>query len=123
MNKRKNQRDIKIRNLNLGFLTEREVALLQKQIRFNSVLIDYYIETIDLLVNKERCPKDANTLLRLRKRLEIAVAESDTFRKVLWKHVQRAEQSRPQNALDATSFLVDRIRSRRFALIAQDAMK
>ena len=123
MNKKRNQKDIKLGNLKPGFLTEREVALLQKQIRFNSLLIDYYIEIIDLLVNKERCPKDANTLLRLRKRLEIAIAESDTFRKVLWKHTQLVEQSMPQEYLDAASFLVDRIKSRKFALIAQDAMK
>ena len=123
MKKKKNQKEIEAKDLKPGFLTEREVALLQKQIRFNSTLIDYYIETIDLLVNKERCPKDANTLLRLRKRLEIAIAESDTFRKVLWKHVQMVEQSIPQGSLDAASFLVDRIKSRKFALIAQDAMK
>jgi hypothetical protein len=123
MNKKRNQKDMKIENLTPGFLTEREVLLLQKQIHFNSTLIDGYIETIDLLVNKERCPKDANTLLRLRKRLEIAIAESDTFRKVLWKHMQMVEQAMPQDALDAATFLVDRIRSRKFALIAQDAMK
>ena len=106
-----------------GFLTDREVELLQKQIRANSLLIDYFIEIIDLLANKERCPKDANTLLRFRKRLEIAMAESDTFRKVLWKHMQVVEQSVPQDGLDAASFLVDRIRSRKFAQIAQAAMK
>ena len=123
MSKKRNQKNIKLENLKPGFLTDREVELLQKQIRFNSVLIDYYIETIDLLVNKERCPKDANPLVRLRKRLEIAIAESDTFRKVLWKHVQMVEQARPQDVLDATTFLIDRIKSRKFALIAQDAMK
>ena len=123
MNKKRNQKNLKAEQWVPGFLNDREVALLQKQIRVNSLLIDYFIEIIDLLANKERCPKDANTLLRFRKRLEIAIAESDTFRKVLWKHIQLVEQSMPQDSLDATSFLVDRIKSRKFALIAQAAMK
>jgi hypothetical protein len=123
MSQKKSKNKMDAQKLKPGFLNDREVALLQKQIRYNSVLIDYYIETVDLLVNKERCPKDANTLLRLRKRLEIAIAESDTFRKVLWKHMQLIEQTRPYDTLDAASFLVDRIRSRKYALIAQDAMK
>jgi len=123
MNKKRNQKNLKAEQWVPSFLNDREVALLQKQIRVNSLLIDYFIEIIDLLANKERCPKDANTLLRFRKRLEIAIAESDTFRKVLWKHIQLVEQSMPQDSLDATSFLVDRIKSRKFALIAQAAMK
>jgi hypothetical protein len=123
MSKKRNQKNLKAEKLVPGFLTDREVELLQKQIRANSLLIDYFIEIIDLLANKERCPKDANTLLRFRKRLEIAMAESDTFRKVLWKHMQVVEQSVPQDGLDAASFLVDRIRSRKFAQLAQAAMK
>src|SRR3989338_5520921 len=123
MNKKRNQKNLKAEQWVPGFLNDREIPLLQKQIRANSLLIDYFIEIIDLLANKERCPKDANTLLRFRKRLEIAIAESDTFRKVLWKHIQLVEQSMPQDSLDATSFLVDRIKSRKFALIPQAAMK
>ena len=123
MNKKRNQKNLKAEQWVPSFLNDREVALLQKQIRVNSLLIDYFIEIIDLLANKERCPKDANTLLRFRKRLEIAIAESDTFRKVLWKHVQIVEQSMPQDGFDAASFLVNRIKSRKFAQIAQAAMK
>jgi hypothetical protein len=123
MSQKRNQKNLKAEKLIPGFLTEEEVLLLQKQIRYNSNLIDYYIGIIDLLANKERCPKDANTLIRFRKRLDIALAESDTFRKVLWKHIQIAEQSRPDGHLDAASFLIDRIKTRRFAQIAQDAMK
>ena len=104
--------------LNSSFLTEQEINLLKKQIRFNSECIDRYIYVIDLLVNKEKCPKDANTLASLRKRLQIAIDESDTFRKVLWRHEQWLS-SHCDESLDAVSFLVDKIKSREQALIAQ----
>ncbi len=105
-----------------GFLTDKEVMLLRKQIQFNSNWIDRYITVIDLLVNKEKCPKDANTLVALRERLKIMIDESDTFRKVLWRH-QQWLSTHCDEGLDAVSFLVGRIKSRRQALIAQLAMK
>ncbi|OGW85283.1 MAG: hypothetical protein A3C35_04970 [Omnitrophica bacterium RIFCSPHIGHO2_02_FULL_46_11] len=106
-----------------GFLTEREVELLHRQIRINSIAMDRYIQTIDLLANKEKCPKDANTLMYLRSQLSIAIAENDTFRKVLWRHAQCVEsQLSSDSDLDAASFLVGRINSRRKALMAQMAM-
>ena len=43
-----------------GFLTESDVSLLRDQIKKNSGTIDRYIQIIDLLINKEQCPKDAN---------------------------------------------------------------
>ncbi len=105
-----------------GFLTEKEVVLLKKQIQFNSAWVDRYIKVIDLLINKEKCPKDANTLLSLRRRFQIALDESDTFRKVLWRH-QQWLSTHCDESLDAVSFLVGRIKSRKQALIAQLAMK
>lgn len=107
-----------------GVLADREVQLIRRQIRGNSLAIDRCIEVIDLLINKERCPKDANTLAYLRKRLEIAIAENDTFRRVLWQHAQLAESRGSMDGTsDAASFLLNQIRSRRQALIAQMAMK
>lgn len=107
-----------------GFLIDREVELLQKQIRNNSSAIDHCIEVIDLLVNKERCPKDANTLAFLRGRLSVAIAENDTFRKVIWRHMQWVHNQIPYDGeTEAASFLVGRIKSRERALIAQMAMK
>ncbi|OGX04032.1 MAG: hypothetical protein A3G87_09380 [Omnitrophica bacterium RIFCSPLOWO2_12_FULL_50_11] len=108
----------------LGLLTKAAADMLRHHIRKNSVTIDQYIKTIDLLVNKEQCPKDANTLLNLRKRLEIAVSENDTFRNVLWHHIQMAEQLASPSAdlLTPTSFLMSCIKSRKYALIAQNAM-
>ena len=110
--------------LSSGVLTERQVEVLRNQIRSNSLLIDHYIEVIDLLINKERCPKDANTLARLRNWLNIAISENDTFRRVLWRHMQWIQNQSPvDDGLDATSFLIGRIKSRERALIAQMAMK
>ncbi|GEM_PF-6858493 len=104
------------------FLTEKEVEVITKQIRFNSEAIDRIIKVIDLLVNKEKCPKDANTLAALRQRLQISIDESDTFRKVLWRH-KKWMAGHYEEGLDAASFLVGQIRSRKQALIAQLAMK
>jgi len=105
-----------------GFLTEQEISLIKRQIRFNSEWIDRYIKVIDLLVNKEKCPKDANTLSSLRNRFKIMIDESDTFRHVLWKH-QQWLYAHCDESLDASAFLIDKIKSRKQALIAQMAMK
>ncbi len=108
----------------LGILTEREVEVVHRQIRNNSLAIDHCIEVIDLLVNKERCPKDANTLAWLRERLSVAVAENDTFRKVIWRHTQLVQSQMPYDGdSEAAAFLISQIKSRERALIAQMAMK
>ena len=105
-------------------LTDREIDIIRRQIRYNSVLINHYIYAIDLLVNKERCPKDANTLAFLRKRLSVAMAESDTFRKVLWRHAQILEgRSFTDSSEEAATFLVQQITAKKRAIMAQLAMK
>lgn len=107
-----------------GFLNHFEVKLLKTQIRKNSRLVDRLMEIIDLLANKEGCPKDANTLASLRKRFAVAVDENDTFRRVLWRHLQSVENQRsPGGWMDPITFLVNQIRTRRRSLIAQAAMK
>ena len=126
MKKKSNQNKIKrsLLQKSSGFLTEREVQILRKQIRTNSFAIDHYIRVIDLLINKERCPKDANTLTFLRERLSIAIAENDTFRKVLWRQRQLdQDQFSYDGESEATSFLLGQIKSRERALIAQMARK
>ena len=95
-------------------LTEWDVKTLRTQIRRNSRVVDTFIQRIDLLINQERCPQDANTLLRFRKRLHVAMEENDTFRKVLARHLKSVEQvmAGQDAALDPVMFLVGRIRSR-----------
>ncbi len=107
-----------------GILTDREVEVVHRQIRNNSLAIDHCIKIIDLLVNKERCPKDANTLTWLRERLSVAIAENDTFRKVIWHHTQLVHSQAPYDGdSEAVAFLISQIKSRERALIAQMAMK
>ena len=123
-NKKKDRRSQSLTKPPSGFLTDREVHLIRNQIRANSFAVDHFIEVIDLLVNKERCPKDANTLVSLRERLSIAIAENDTFRKVLWRHMQLVQnQISYDGESEAAFFLISRIKSRERALIAQMAMK
>jgi len=123
-NKRKPKSSKSSENSHSGILTEREVEVIHRQIRNNSLAIDHCIEVIDLLVNKERCPKDANTLAWLRERLSVAVAENDTFRKVIWRHTQLVQsQTLYDGDSEAAAFLIGQIKSRERALIAQMAMK
>ena len=120
------RRKNKLQLVKIGeFLTEREETILRRQIRRNSRVIDSLVEKIDLLANRERCPKDANTLLRLRKQLSIEVEENDNFRKVLWRHLKAKESWRklPDDLPDPITFLVDRIKTRRQTLIAQTCLK
>lgn len=70
-------------------LTPEEVRILKTQIRKNTLLVDHYISRLDLFVNKERYPKGAVFIHKIRRRLEILMEENDTFRNVLWKHVQK----------------------------------
>lgn len=72
-------------------LTSEERRILQQQIRKNSQVIAEYIDRLDLLVNKERYPRRAAFVMRLRRRLELLMEENDTFRGVLWKHYQSQE--------------------------------
>lgn len=106
-------------------LTEEEERILRVQIKRNGLAIDALIKKIDLLANRERCPKDANTLLRLRKQFSVETEENDTFRKVLWKHLraQAHWKTVPTGLPDPVTFLVGQINSRRKSLIAQACMK
>ena len=69
-------------------LTPEEIKILKKQIRANSVLVDDFVSRIELFIHKERYPCQAVFVQKLRRRLELMMAENDTFRKVLWKHFQ-----------------------------------
>jgi hypothetical protein len=96
-----------------GTLSDWEESVIRDQVRKNSALIDRHIKTIDLLSNREQCPKDACTLIELRKRLDIAMCENDVFRKVLWRHMKtRDAASVPDDELDPVFFLARRMKSR-----------
>ena len=73
-------------------LTPEEIRILKRQIRGNARLVDDYVDRLDLLVNKERYPRRAVFIQKIRRRLELLMEENDTFRKVLWKHYQKAKR-------------------------------
>ncbi len=108
-----------------GCLTSQQEKIIRTQIRKNSAVIDVLLSRIDLLANRERCPKDANTLLNFRKRLDISMEENDNFRQVLWKHLQVSDhwKTMPESLLDPIAFVLGRIRMREKSLIAQECWK
>ena len=69
-------------------LTPAEVEIIKKQIRKNAWVIDSYIKRIDLFVNKERYPKQETFIQKLRERMFLLMEENDTFRRLLWRHLQ-----------------------------------
>ncbi|PIQ85089.1 MAG: hypothetical protein COV74_10860 [Candidatus Omnitrophica bacterium CG11_big_fil_rev_8_21_14_0_20_45_26] len=121
----KKQKKIKTIDPATHQLSPRQEQLIKTQIRKNSKVIDFLIERIDLLINREKCPKDANTLLMFRKRLNIAMAENDTFRHVLWlhQHHQFKWRTLPKDLPDPVTFLVNRIKTRQQTAIASLCMK
>ena len=123
--RRVNSHEQKIEEAEIGLLNSRQLDMIRSQIRRNTAAVDHSIRAIDLLVNKEKCPKDTNTLWELRKRLSLAMEENDTFRKVLWKHLQLEEYVNPKPGmyLDPVSYLIMRIKSRRQALDAGLCLK
>ncbi len=72
-------------------LTSEEVRILKQQIRKNAVLIDEYVDRLDLFVNKEKYPRRAVFIEKIRRRLELLMEENDTFRQVLWTHFQKED--------------------------------
>lgn len=79
-------------------LTAEEIRILKRQIRQNTAMIDDYVSRLDLFVNKERYPRKAEFLIKIRRRLELLMEENDTFRTVLWRHYQAEEvlQTKPK---------------------------
>ena len=70
-------------------LTGEEIRILKLQIRRNALLVDEFIERLDLFVNRERYPHRAVFIQKIRRRLELLMEENDTFRSVLWRHYRR----------------------------------
>ena len=75
-------------------LTEEEVRIIKKQIRSNRILIDDHVDRLELFVRKEKYPPRAVFIEKIRRRLELLMEENDTFRCVLWKHIQTEEMLR-----------------------------
>ncbi|MBI3317308.1 MAG: hypothetical protein HYZ85_04820 [Candidatus Omnitrophica bacterium] len=80
-------------------LTWEEIRILKTQIRRNTVLIDDFVNRLDLMINKEKYPHRAVFIHKIRRRLELLMEENDTFRNVLWKHYQKEEILRKCRAM------------------------
>lgn len=72
-------------------LTQEEVRILKKQIRANALLINQFIDRLELFIHQEGYPRGAVFIEKIRRRLELLMEENDTFRRVLWKHMQTQE--------------------------------
>ena len=80
-------------------LTREEFRILRIQVRKNAVVVDDYVARLDLLINKEKYPRAAVFIRKIRRRLELLMEENDTFRGVLWRHYQRQEIVRKTDGL------------------------
>ncbi len=69
-------------------LTPFEADLIKKQIRKNSLVIESFIQRIDLFVNAEKYPHQEAFIEKIRRRMFLLMEENDTFRHLLWRHVQ-----------------------------------
>ena len=69
-------------------LTPYELEIIKKQIRKNADVIDSYVKRIDLFVNKEKYPKQEKFAKKIRDRMFLLMEENDTFRRLLWHHLQ-----------------------------------
>ena len=67
-------------------LSEAEVRIVFEQIRKNSVVIEDYIDRLDLIVNREGHRRPEHFIERIQERLYLLMAENDTFREVFWRH-------------------------------------
>lgn len=73
---------------NIPGLTEEELRIITSQIRKNSSVISGLIKKIDLFTNYEHAEEREKLIAEIRAKLELLMQENDTFRKVLWRHLQ-----------------------------------
>lgn len=69
-------------------LTPDEAGIIKKQIRKNAEVIHSYVQRIDLFVNREKYPKQESFVQKIRERMFLLMEENDTFRRLLWRHLQ-----------------------------------
>lgn len=69
-------------------LTSSEAGIIRKQIRKNAGIIDSYVHRIDLFVNQEKYPPGEEFVRKIRERMFLLMEENDTFRRLLWRHLQ-----------------------------------
>ncbi|MFC1808715.1 hypothetical protein ACFL3D_01150 [Candidatus Omnitrophota bacterium] len=93
-------------------LEPHEEKIIKEQIQKNSSFITHIIAKIDLLMNKEGHKHDSNVVIELKEKLDVLIAENDTFRRVFWKHVQTSFDTIIDHEYEAVRYLVVTIRNR-----------
>jgi len=76
-------------------LTPAEAQIIKKQIRKNAEIIHTYIQRLDLFVNQEKYPRQESFIQKIRERMFLLMEENDTFRHLLWRHLQGEVSPRP----------------------------
>lgn len=74
-------------------LTACEAEIIRRQIQKNSRVIDSYVKRLDLFINQEKYPRREKFIQEIRERMFLLMEENDTFRRLLWRHLQ-AEEAR-----------------------------
>lgn len=67
-------------------LTPEQVEILEEQIRKNTERIGEYVAALDRFVNVEGFPANHPRVERIRARMELLMAENNTFRQNLWHY-------------------------------------
>lgn len=75
-------------NPDIPQLTFVETQIVKIQIRKNSEIINSYLKRIDLFVNQEKYPQRESFIEKIRERMLLLMEENDTFRLLLWRHLQ-----------------------------------
>ena len=76
-------------------LTPAEYQIIKKQIQKNAEVIHAYIKRLDLFVNQEKYPRQESFIQKIRERMFLLMEENDTFRRLLWCHLQGEITPRP----------------------------
>lgn len=76
-------------------LTPDEAEIVKKQIRKNAEVISSYVRRIDLFVNQEKYPRQESFVQKIRDRMFLLMEENDTFRRLLWRHLQGEVRTAP----------------------------
>ncbi len=97
-------------------LTQLEEKIIRDQIKKNSKVIDWLVYKVDLLMNKEGHKRDSDPVVALREKMSVLTAENDTFRKVLWRHVEQEESLWDDpGAQNAFRYLVVKVKEKKKA--------
>lgn len=92
-------------------LTHSEYALVKRRIAECSAAVNDLLDRIDLYVNSEGYPKDANFLPAMWRRLQKIMRQGERYRDMFWRHMVAVDCASAQ-WLSAEDFIVSQIKNR-----------